>query len=239
MPTASTQQSQLCLPGQAHVAEGPHDQTGMYVMHHAFRRDLARFEAAVWATPVEDRETWLALEARWDRFGEVLHHHHSVEDESIWPVLLRHVDERCDAEGRATLEAMEAEHGFIDPALSACREGFSSMVDHPCEDHRHALEARVTDVRAALHAHLSHEEIEALPLLQEVMTEEEFAASEKAAAKGYPLRLVPFLLAWVSDGLPEQAMRHILSGAPPGYGLLLRLSTPRYRRSERKAFRHV
>ena len=31
---------QLTLPGQSHTAEGPHDQTGMYVMHHALRRDL-------------------------------------------------------------------------------------------------------------------------------------------------------------------------------------------------------
>ena len=34
---------QLTLPGQSHTAEGPHDQTGMYVMHHAFRRDLDAF----------------------------------------------------------------------------------------------------------------------------------------------------------------------------------------------------
>ena len=76
---------QICLPGQTHVAEGPHDQTGMYVMHHAFRRDLDRFQAAVRATPVDERDTWRALAARWERFAEVLHHHHTVEDEHIWP----------------------------------------------------------------------------------------------------------------------------------------------------------
>src|SRR5687768_2233902 len=35
--------SQMELPGQKHVAEGPLDLTGMYMAHHAFRRDLARF----------------------------------------------------------------------------------------------------------------------------------------------------------------------------------------------------
>ena len=44
--------NQICLPGQAHVADGPHDQTGMYLMHHAFRRDLDRFRDAVRRTPV-------------------------------------------------------------------------------------------------------------------------------------------------------------------------------------------
>jgi hemerythrin-like domain-containing protein len=83
---------QICLPGQTHVAEGPHDQTGMYVMHHAFRRDLDRFQAAVRATPVDERDTWRALAARWERFAEALHHHHTVEDEHIWPVMERRIE---------------------------------------------------------------------------------------------------------------------------------------------------
>jgi hypothetical protein len=70
--------SQISLPGQALVAVGPHDQTGMYVMHHAFRRDLTAFESAVRNTPVGDAATWRALKARWARFGGVLHHHHEV-----------------------------------------------------------------------------------------------------------------------------------------------------------------
>ena len=46
---------QIRLPGQTHVAEGPHDQTGMYLAHHAFRRDLANVESAVRHTPVGRR----------------------------------------------------------------------------------------------------------------------------------------------------------------------------------------
>ena len=43
--------SQLSLPGQSHTAEGPHDHTGMYVMHFGFRRDLTNFASAVAHTP--------------------------------------------------------------------------------------------------------------------------------------------------------------------------------------------
>ncbi len=88
MDTTERFPQQISLPGQAHVADGPHDQSGMYVIHHAFRRDLAAFEAAVRATPVGDAPTWAALGARWTRFATVLHHHHGVEDEHLWPVLL-------------------------------------------------------------------------------------------------------------------------------------------------------
>ena len=44
--SATTYRPQLTLPRQAHTAEGPHDQTGMYVMHHALRRDFS----ATWAS---------------------------------------------------------------------------------------------------------------------------------------------------------------------------------------------
>src|SRR6188472_486974 len=96
---------QICLPGQTHVAEGPHDQTGMYVMHHAFRRDLANLEAAVRQTPLHEAPTWQALRQRWARFADVLHHHHGVEDVAFWPVLLRHADAAGDTEAAAMLQA--------------------------------------------------------------------------------------------------------------------------------------
>ena len=38
---------QLRLPGQTAAPDGPVDMTIMYVMHHAFRRDLAAFAMAV------------------------------------------------------------------------------------------------------------------------------------------------------------------------------------------------
>ncbi len=238
MTAVGTHPVQLSLPGQSHVAEGPHDQAGMYVMHHAFRRDLARFEQAVRTTPVHETGTWAALRRRWQRFGEVLHHHHEVEDTAMWPLLRERAVAAGEPDAVALLAAMEAEHGGIDPALEACADGFRSMVGHPCDDHRNALDVCVTSARAALLAHLAHEEREALPLLQRVFSVEDFAATEKAAGAGYPVRLVPFLLAWVADGLPADAMARILADAPPGYGLLLRLSRVRYERVERTTFRH-
>jgi hypothetical protein len=226
---------QIDLPGQAHVAEGPHDQSGMYVIHHAFRRDLAAFEDAVRATPVGDAATWAALGARWTRFATVLHHHHGVEDEHLWPTLLAKT--AGDAGATSMLHAMEAEHERIDPALGSVASGFAAMVEHPCDDHRNALDVHVTSTRAALLAHLAHEETEALPLLQRTLTAEENTAFEKAAERAYPLRMIPFLLPWASAGLPDDVRRRIVDGAGPGYGLLLRLFRGRYERGERQAFR--
>ena len=239
MNETSTHPGQIRLPGQSCVADGPHDQIGMYVMHHAFRRDLTAFESAVRATPVSDAATWRALAVRWTRFATTLHHHHGVEDSHLWPVLVAKTRASGDAEGLAVLEAMEAEHDQIDPALTSVATGFAAMVEHPCADHRNALDVHVTSARAALHAHMTHEETDALPLLQRSLSEDENAAFEKAAHAAYPLRTIPFLLPWAAKGLPAEAMERILATAPPGYGLLLRLFRGRFERVERKAFRYV
>ena len=89
---------QVLLPGQAAAPEGPVDMIMMYVMHHAFRRDLAAFAAAVPATPVEDaRDLAGAGRSGGPRFAEVLHKHHSGEDAGLWPLLLERVDAAGDA----------------------------------------------------------------------------------------------------------------------------------------------
>jgi hypothetical protein len=235
----TTNPIQISLPGQAHVADGPHDQTGMYVMHHAFRRDLASFEAAVRHTPIGDADTWRALQKRWARFGDVLHHHHQIEDAHIWPVLLRHAEAARDTAGAATLQAMEDEHEGIDPALEACTAGFAAMVEHPCADHRNALDVHVTATRAALLEHLAHEETQALPYLQQVMTAEEFEGAEKAAQAGYPPKMLPFLVPWAAAEVPADVADRVLRETGAIYRLALRLFRPRFERASRRAFRYA
>jgi len=231
--------TQINLPGQAHVADGPHDQSGMYLMHHAFRRDLTRFRDAVRQTPVEDRHTWRALAARWGRLAEVLHHHHTVEDDHMWPLVRRRVDERSDPRGREVLESMAAEHDLLDPALEACGRGLEAMAAAPSEDRRNALDVHVSTTRTLLLEHLRHEETEALPLLQRMLTVEDYEVAEEAAQKGYPVRMTVFLVPWVADGVPPDIVRHTLGKAGPAYQLLLQLCRPFYARAERLAFAHI
>ena len=183
----TTWPGQLTLPGQSHTADGPHDQTGMYVMHHAFRRDLDAFRGRRREHPgLGDRRCGRRSSERWLRMADVLHHHHRVEDEALWPVLRRHAQEAGNAEDLTMLEDMEAEHGVIDPALAAVRSAFEEMSAHPCADHRNALEIRVAAARESLHEHLAHEEGQALPMLQRTLSVAENDAFEKAASPGLP-----------------------------------------------------
>lgn len=239
MTTTQQHAAQLSLPGQSHTAEGPHDHTGMYVMHFGFRRDLANLASSVARTPLGDAATWQALRARWLLFAEVLHHHHAAEDDHYWPALSAAVTARGTTADQRLVAAMEDEHAEIDPALAACRAGFADLLQHPCEAHRAALEIRIETFREALDAHLAHEEGQTLPLIQRVMTAQEFAAAERAIERhAYPPRMIPTVVPWAWHRLPAEAVQRIGAQAGPAMRLLHRLLRRGFERREQQAFRY-
>jgi hypothetical protein len=232
---------QISLPGQACVQEGPVDLIVMYGMHHAFRRDLAAFARAVPATPVEDRDTWSALQQRWTRFGEVLHHHHSGEDSGLWPLLLQRVTAAGDVGVRETLEAMEAEHDQIDPLLEACAAGFARKAAGGTADERAALTVRTAAARDGLGRHLAHEETEALALVQRHLSQADWDRMEEQHFQGprMPLATTLLLVPCVSEGVPEEICRRAFAEAGWSYRLVRALTRRPYARAKRRAFAYA
>ena len=232
---------QLFLPGQTAAPEGPVDVFAMYLMHHAFRRDLAAFAAAVPLTPVEDRATWRRLHERWELFSTVLHKHHSGEDAGLWPLLLERVDAAGDAQGRRTLEAMEAEHDDIDPTLQACAEGLARLAESPDADARAALAVRLVAARELLAAHLRHEECDAMALVQRHLTQADWDHVEhehwkKDTTPAYTARVVP----WVVHGLTSAQVKQVAGSAGPALPVVWRLFLKRpFERRDRAAFRYL
>jgi hemerythrin-like domain-containing protein len=215
------------------------DLNGMYMAHHAFRRDLTRFAAAVPNTPVEAVDVWRALAVRWERFSEILHHHHTTEDDVLWPQLLAVVDAAGDTEGRATLEAMEAEHELIDPLLTSCADGFATMARTPDAGTRDRLAATTAAALESLSHHLRHEETGALPLVQSLLSAEGWERVEKAAGSGMTPRKLFFLVPWAADGLSPEQLETVLSTTGGPFRMVLRLSRGGYERRERLAFRYA
>ncbi|TFV58765.1 hemerythrin domain-containing protein [Geodermatophilus sp. DF01-2] len=232
--TSTPHPPQLSLPGQVHAAEGPLDMSGTYVMHHAFRRDLDRFAAAVRATPPQDAAVWRALAGRWQRFAMVPHHHHTTEDADIWPLLLAHADVSGDARACETLGAMAAEHGTLDPQLAACGEGFATMARSPDARVRDRLAEDVATLRDGLHHHLAHEESAVLPLAQQHLSRAEWATAEDAAKKACAPREPGVLVPWAADGLDRASLDRAFAGAGPVFRILYRLTRGRFaRRADR------
>lgn len=227
------------LPGQAAAPPGPADMRMMYLLHHGFRRDLARFAAAVQATPADDRATWAALLRRWDLFATLLHDHHHKEDEHLWPLLRDRSAEARDLEGLRVLEEMEAEHATIDPLLAEARAALAARA----EGRGPALHDLV-DVfdRAAteLGDHLSHEERDAVAILQRRVDGAEWDELERRKFRGglAPKDLLN-LLPWSVEGLPDAVTAPLLAEAGLSFRLMLLVGRPRFRRLETEAFRHV
>lgn len=243
LPTTSTEDAdrawpaQLTLPGQAAAHPGPVDMAMMYVAHHAFRRDLVAFAAAAEATPAGDRACWAALARRWELFAEALHHHHAGEDAALWPVLLARVDDA----GRAVLEEMEAEHAEIDPLLEASRTGFARLAAHADEDARRALAVRLVAARERMGAHLRHEEVDAIALVQRVLTAEEWERmDEEHFGVWLTLRKLVDVVPWALVDMPARAREELF--AKPGgrlHRLVWMLTRRSFDRRERVAFRHL
>ena len=234
--TAPAWPEQLTFPGQTAAHPGPVDMTMMYVMHHGFRRDLAAFATAAAATPTEARSTWRALAARWELFAEVLHHHHAGEDAGLWPTLL----ERADEAERRVLEAMEAEHAEIDPILAACAVGFERLARHADEDARAALAVRLCAARENLGRHLRHEETEAIAIIQEVLTQQEWEHLEQThfrtdVAFAQLVAMVP----WCAHGVPGPLRRQVFAKTGRANHILWLLTRRGFERREALAFRYV
>ncbi|MBJ7358657.1 hemerythrin domain-containing protein [Nocardioides sp.] len=239
--TATTAQdawpTQIRLPGQTAAHPGPVDMRMMYVMHHAFRRDLAVLAAAAAVTPAPDRRAWVALADRWALFAEALHHHHGGEDRGLWPRLL----EVATVEETEVLEAMEAEHEGIDPMLAACGAGFDRLREHADEDARATLAVRLAAARAELGEHLKHEETEAIAIIQRHLTDAEWRAIEEEHFKAkLPLRTLLSLVPWVVEGVPA-ALRDDFFAEPGGrtHQVMWVLTRGRFRRHQRRALAHL
>jgi hemerythrin-like domain-containing protein len=192
------------------------DFTEMYVTHDAFRRDLDRLEAAAQAGRTGDPR----VRDGWENFKAQLFVHHSVEDESLWPRLTPFAK---TPETRRLLEDMEAEHARIDPLL----EGFDRALEDGAED----LVVRAKELNDVLGQHLEHEEEQALPFIQEVLTPADWRAFGRAMARKQGIRGASNWIPWIVDGMAPADAHRFLARFPAPLRLLNRLLwAPRYDR---------
>lgn len=140
------------------------DMTGMYVMHDALRRELRHLSALAARTDVDPREI-LRTAPGWELFKKVLHVHHGAEDDALWPDIREAVGDKHDL--LAVLDAMDAEHARIEPALDAVDAAIAAT--GPDDG---ALAAAVEQMSAGLRAHLEHEEDDGLPIVDAFATPE-------------------------------------------------------------------
>jgi iron-sulfur cluster repair protein YtfE (RIC family) len=190
--------------------------TEMYVTHDGFSRDLERLVAAAAAGRTDSPQ----VREGWENFKRQLHVHHTVEDAWLWPNLTRKVAGR--PEDLKLLADMEAEHAVLDPLLEAVDEGMRTSAPDLVE--------KVEELRTVLGKHLKHEEEDALPLIQEVLTPKEWKGFRGAMARKQKLGGASWWIPWITDGMTPDDSQKFLARMPPPLRLLNKLSwESRYR----------
>ncbi len=210
--------TQLFLPGQAAAPDGPVDMQMMYVMHHAFRRDLAKFASAAQHTPVEDRATWRLLESRVGRSSPTSC---TTTTRARTPgsgrgcsSTARRPTARRWRRWRPSTRRSTRRWPRAPRASPAWR---ATPTTTPGRRSRCAWSRR----GSSLARHLAHEETDAMAILQRLMTPEEWAAlDEEFFKQDLEFRRVVALVPWAAYGLPREVLDRVFADTGIGFKLV-------------------
>lgn len=197
--------------------DGEIDFTMMYAAHDAFGRDLNHLVQAA------SEAGWQPADRRrWSIFVHQLHVHHHAEDVSLWPAVRA---TGADPQAVATLDAMEAEHGYLEPAQRAVEQAIATG-DRAAQVR--ALEA----MQRGLAGHMRHEENAALPLVATRLGPAGWRAFTGTFRETQGLRGAATYFPWLLEDAPRDVAARVLHVLPPPVRLVYRaVWAPRYRRS--------
>nr|WP_221382294.1 hemerythrin domain-containing protein [Actinoplanes polyasparticus] len=202
--------------------------TGLLLAHRAMLRDLDRLaELTDRLTAARTgRKRATATAGYLTDFCDSIHHHHSAEDEVLWPVLERSAGAHVD------LTELTDDHAVLDPKLARIRAGAAALAaTHvvPAE-----LAADLADLRDTLREHIADEERTIVPLIRQYVSDDEWNRVETAIRKrGAKMSFeVPRILAVSTDDELAETRRE--GGIP--VALMIRLLPLPFKRRESLVF---
>ena len=162
-------------------------------IHDAMVRDARRLGEVVATLPADQGP---ALRTWWDLYEANIEHHHTREDDLVFPLV-------ADREPGFTSGELMADHAVLDWHLAQVRRSIEALADGSRElgDLRSDLVRQVGLFAHHLDDHLGREERIVFPVLATQVTVEEFTAMEDEMRKGMPLRTLSFTLPWILDDL--------------------------------------
>ena len=221
--------TQIRLPGQAAAPEGPVDMHMMYVMHHAFRRDLEKFDRSC---PAHAGRGTGSLGGCWRRGGRSSPRSCTAppgEDAGLWPLLLgtgrrrtgrrwrrwrpsTRSSTRC-SRLRAGLHTARRARGRRRPGGARRTPGGDAGVPGP----------RTWRTRRPTRS----------PILQRLMTPGAVAGPGRGALQGeeLSLRKVAAVVPWAAYGVPRDALDRVFAQTGPGFKLVWLATRERFARA--------
>ncbi|MCV7216911.1 hemerythrin domain-containing protein [Mycobacterium crocinum] len=174
-----TPQPVTVTPRQPHDPEP--DLIGITLAHRAMLTDVGRLAAAATAIG-EGRQRCSTRRAQAiaryaDLLCESIHHHHTVEDTVLWPVI-----DAC-AKDIVDLTELTEDHAALDPRLEII--GHRANAFRVAGDRRTAalLGAELADLRSLLTEHIAEEERDIFPVIRQYVSVADWQEVEKTAQR--------------------------------------------------------
>jgi hemerythrin-like domain-containing protein len=202
----------------------PADTRMMGIVHSALRRDLVRLRLVLGTPAAQEprRRTALAEHAVW--LMDFLHHHHSGEDEGLYPLVVRRNPAAADL-----CERMDADHETITPAMDQLRAAAERHRANPASAPAELL-AAIVALEEPLVPHLAREELDMMPVVAASISHAEWVEWHESMVHG-SMRALAFEGHWLLDGLDAESTAIVVGPVPavPRF-ILVKLLGGAYRR---------
>ena len=197
----------------------------MKTIHSAFRRELRLAPALLRSVEHGDRLRANIVSSHLDLIDRFLHHHHSIEDDMLWPKLLV----RVPNELAPFIALMEDQHDTVAELLERTVELRAAWRKTADSNQAIELAALYNQLHLALREHLDAEEQHVMPLVEACITRKEWARIGKTAQRSTPLKDGPRMLGMLAyDGDPD-VMHEMLGSVPaPMRGFVLKVGRRAY-----------
>ena len=195
----------------------------MIDVHTAMLREFRLAPSAVARVPTGARRATRRVDAHLTLLCDLLHHHHSGEDELLWPPLRS----LLPAGGQALLDAAEAQHAGIDRVLDQVNTARGQWRNEVDDTSRDSLIAALHRLHELLAEHLDTEERTLLLLAAAHLTRGQWAAVGAAGAASIPKSKMLLVFGMFSyEGDPD-VVTDMLHSAPPPARVMVPLIAPR------------
>jgi hemerythrin-like domain-containing protein len=192
----------------AHSVERPYTHE-MVIVHRVFRREADLLPELVRAAPVGDIARAEQIACHVEEYAGGLHHHHSLEDELIWPLLR----DRAPV-GDDLVTRMEAQHHRIDKTLAALGDALPRWRRSADADSAEAVAQGLDDHHAVLLEHLHDEETLILPMVADHLTVAEWDLVGARGLERIPKNKLMLALGAILEDATEQERQYFLGKVP-------------------------
>jgi hypothetical protein len=203
------------------------DTSTMNTIHTFFRREFRLAGGLLRGVTAGDLARAKVVGSHLDLLALALHHHHSIEDRLLWPLLL----ERVPDDLAPIVHLMESQHERVDALIQGVGETLPRFSETADAGARDQLADLFDTLYVHLVEHLDAEEERLLPIAARSLTQAEWDALGEAgraeAPKGHAMLVLGM---FQHDGDPRVIAQMLADAPPPLRWLLPRLARRAFRR---------